>query len=136
MSNSLITIGCRNTEVPFFPSYTWQFLNTDLQAGQNVTLWTSTLSNTTGAFNWIQAFFSPQLTVAPQLVIYSGNTNSDGTLQGSLIQFAYSGEIKKIKGIGLFTSAKDIRGVIQTSTPIGATATTQLSGVTAYGGLY
>lgn len=119
----------RNTEMPFFPSITWSFLNSDII--------TTLPGNFVAPFTWIQAFFDPTLSVAATLAIWNGLYQSDGVtpmLNG--IRFAYSGERINIKGIALFSTGTDRRGATVTSVPIGSSLTTQLSQVIAYGGMY
>ncbi len=132
MTIQSLNITDRNTDIPFFPSITWNYTNTDI---------ISSLDQLNGAFfldtfSWIQAFFdATQLTVAPQLAIWTGDRRANGTPILSGITFAYSGERINIKGQGLFTTGTNIRGQTVTSTPIGATIETDLLLVTAYGGM-
>lgn len=119
-----IDIRDRNTDIPFTPSYTYSLLEADKDTFFKI------------PFHWIQAFFDNTLSVNPELVIYTGEINSDGSKQGNLVRFSYSGERIKIKGLGILTSADDCRGVTITSTPIGNTGTTDLLKVVAWGGAY
>ena len=128
-----LSLTDRNTDIPFFPSLTWNFTNSDI---------ITTLSQLQGVqpyntFNWIQAFFNAaSIAVAPQLAIWGGGYHSDGiTPILSGITFAYSGERINIKGQVLFTTGTNIRGQTVNSTPIGSTPTADLLLVTAYGGM-
>ncbi len=121
-----------NGSVPYFPSLTWEYQNSDL-----ITTGEIPMGGFIMTFNWIQAFFDSTISVPPELVIYSGRTLPDGiTPIVSRIRFAYSGERINIKGNALYQSGEDIRGTTVTSTPIGAAPTTDISQVIAYGGMY
>lgn len=120
-----IQITSRNTEVPFFPNLSW-----------NLTEASKGLLNLP-TFNWIQAFFDAQsLTVPAQLVIWSGNSFSDGTPIVSKVRFAYSGERINFKGKVIYDSGADRFGNTINSSTIGDNETTDLLEVIAYGGMY
>jgi len=120
-SGNDVSIGQYNRELPFFPNKTYVIEAADLG---NLNL---------RAFMWIQAFFDAASVTSPQVVAWGGHYNADGTPQGNLIPFGYSGHIIQFKGKGLLTSAVDCRGVTQTSTPFGV-APTQIRRVVVYGG--
>ena len=129
MTNPVVqsfSVVTRNTNVPFFPQWNYPLFEADKG---NISL---------PAFSWIQAFFdSAELTVLPQLVIYSGTDESGAnTPIYSVVQFAYSGERVNVKGQGIVASATDIRGNSIASTPIGSTHTSDLLQVFAWGGMY
>lgn len=134
---SNLNIVDRNTDIPFFPSITWNFTNSDIISSLDQLNGPSSLYT----FSWIQAFFNPiELTGLPQLAIWAGGYQSDGVtplLNG--ITFAYSGERINIKGQVLFTTGLNQRGQTVSSTPIGSTQATDpatdLLLVTAYGGM-
>lgn len=113
----------RNTDIPFTPSISWSLVEAD----KDVFMMT---------FGWIQAFFDDTLAVNPELVVYSGKLNDDGSRQGNLIRFAFSGERVKFKGNMILSSADDCRNVTIQSIPIGNTANSDLLKVIAYGGNY
>jgi hypothetical protein len=120
---SNLNVTDRNTDIPFFPSLTWNLTNSDF--GDKTLL----------TFNYIQAFFDPTLTLTPYLCVYSGNNDDSGNPILSQIRFAYSGEKVQIKAKGIFSTGTNIRGQTVTSLAIGATPTTQFSEVVAYGGM-
>lgn len=125
MSHFDIAQNVINTEVPYFPSYSWQLTAADFAIP---TLW---------VFNWVQAFYDASLAVQPTLVVSTGETGPDGTLIASAIYFAYSGERINFKGKILLASGTDRRGNMVTSTPIDAEApTSSLENVIVYGGNY
>lgn len=119
-----LNIGDRNTDIPFTPSQSWILTEADKDTFIGPT------------FGWIQAFFDNSLGVNPELAVYAGKTNSDGSRQANIIRFAYSGERVKFKGCGILSSGKDCRGVTIISTPIGVTPGTDLLQVIVYGGAY
>jgi hypothetical protein len=112
----------RNTDIPFTASCTWSLTEADKDAFFGLT------------FGWLQAFFDNALGVNPQLVVFAGKYNEDGSKQGNIVPFAFSGEKVKIKGNGILSTGKDCRGVTWTSVPIGETGTTDLLRVIAWGG--
>lgn len=122
MPLSNLSVNDRNTDIPFFPSITYNLLNADFGV-------------LVPTFSWIQAFFSPDLTVAPTLCVYGGWNHADGTPILSEIQFAFSGERINIKGCAIYASGTNIRDQAVTSTPIGSSVTTQITNVIAYGGM-
>jgi hypothetical protein len=127
--SSNINITDRNTEVPFYPSFSYQIINSDMITSVNDIV--------LPPFFWIQAFFDAESLTAPaQLAIYSGAEDDAGNPIVSIVRFAYSGEMKNFKGLAIFTSGEDIRGDTIESTPIGATTTTDLLNVIAYSGMY
>lgn len=117
-----LDINNRNTDIPFTPSCSWSLTEEDKDVFGKLT------------FGWIQAFFDNTLSVNPELVVFAGKYNDDGSKQGNLIRFAYSGERVKVKGNMILSTAKDCRGITIASTPIGNTGTTDLLKVIAYGG--
>ncbi len=120
-----ISVTSRNTELPFFPNFTYELLEADKG---NIT--------TVPAFSWIQAFFDPLLLSVPaQLAIFNGHFFDDDLPILSLVRFAYSGERINIKGRGIFVSGKNVRQQVVNSTPIGAIGGSDLSQVIAYGGM-
>lgn len=120
-----INITSRNTDLPFFPNFTYELFEADKDNKDIPT------------FTWIQAFFDSTLSVAPELAIFSGSNFEDTNLPIlSLVRFAYSGERINIKGRGIFTTGKNIRGQTVKSIGIGTIVTTQFSQVIAYGGMY
>lgn len=121
---NMLDINNRNTDIPFTSSCSWSLTEADKDTFFKLT------------FGWIQAFFDNTLTVNPQLVIYSGLMNLDGSRQGNLIRFAYSGERVKFKGLGILSIGDDCRNISNESTPIGNTGATDLLKVIAYGGNY
>jgi hypothetical protein len=132
-TSNLLSVNQNNGSVPFFPSYTWNYLNADIFTSatqKNQFLLT---------FSWIQAFFDPTaITVIPQLAIWSGHYLPDGItplLNG--VRFGYSGERINIKGNALFATGTNVRGQTVISTPINAASPSDsLSQVIAYGGMY
>lgn len=127
MATSLVnlSISDRNTDIPFFPNLTYNFLNADF----------GVVSPSIPTFNWIQAFFDSTFTGIPTLCIGTGGFNSAGAPIVSQVRFAYSGERINIKGQSIYASGVNIRGQTVTSTPIGAVLTTDLIQVIAYGGM-
>lgn len=121
-----LNLSNRNTELPFFPSHSWQFFQADYTTNPN-----------TPTFNYIQAFFdADQLTTQPQVVVYSGQQDQNGNKIYSCVPFAYSGQMVPFKGKYLINSGGDLRGDSHQSTPIGNDATTDLISVWAYGGMF
>lgn len=118
-----LSVSDRNTDMPFFPSLTWNLTNADFGV------------KTLPTFNYIQAFFDATLTDPPYLCVYSGNNHTDGSPILSQVRFAYSGEKIQIKGKGIFASGTNIRDQAVTSLPIGSTPTDDLLEVIAYGGM-
>lgn len=125
-TTTTIDINSRNTEVPYFPSSGYELFNADFG---DVTLPT---------FNWIQATFdAAAITVSPQLVVWSGDIDPDtGAYISTLVLFAYSGERINFKGKAILATGTDVRGNSITSTPIGATAASDLARVLTYGGMF
>jgi hypothetical protein len=121
---SQLSITDRNTDIPFTPSQSWILTEEDKDTFIGPT------------FGWIQAFFHDTLTENPQLAVFSGKKNLDGTRQANIVRFAFSGERVKFKGCGILTSGKDCRGVTITSAPIGNSPTTDLLQVIVEGGAY
>jgi len=119
-----LDIGNRNTDIPFTSSCSWSLTETDKDIFFSLT------------FGWIQAFFDLTLSVNPEIVVYSGKLNDNGSKQGNLIRFAYSGERVKFKGNGILSTANDCRGVSISSLPIGNVLTSDFLKVIAYGGNY
>lgn len=115
-----------NTQVPFFPSYTWELTESDFG---NVQLWT---------FNWVQAFWDVTNFVGtPNLVVSTGERSASGNIIASLIRFAYSGQSIPIKGKIILATGTDRRGNTVTSIPIDAgSPTDSFSQVIVYGGNY
>lgn len=110
-----------NNLVPLFPSNSWNLTQAD--AGDQ----------TKPTFNWIQAFFDPTFSGVPFLLVWSGNYADDNTPIVSPVPFAYSGESKIFKGKVLYATGKDRFGNTLTATVIGASPTTQITSVFAYG---
>lgn len=126
-----LSLDDNNKELPYFSSSTWNLKNTDFLNGAEPIL----LNNNLPVFNWIQAFFDSTLAVIPYLAIWSGAINpATGLPIVNKVRFAYSGERVNIKGVAILTSGTDVRGDTVTSTPIGATLTTDLLEVIAQGG--
>lgn len=115
----------RNTELPFFPNFTYDLLEADKGV------------ETLPAFNWIQAFFdSTQFVGNPKLVVLSGFEEDGTTKIYSEISFAYSGEMKNIKGKGIVDAATNIRDQSISSDVIGVSdPVTMITKVTVYGGM-
>lgn len=133
--NQDLNILSNNASIPFYPSITWEYVNSDIilegtAPGHYIA------SGLT--FSWIQAFFDQDnITDPAKLAIWSGRIAADGvTPVLSLVRFAYSGERINIKGNALFTSGVNIKGQLVSSSPIGSVATTDLQQVIAYGGMY
>lgn len=127
-----LNITQNNGSVPYFPSLTWTYRNSDL-----ITTGKIPQGGFIMTFNWIQAWYDQTLGTPPQLLVYSGRTFDDGvTPILSLIRFSWSGEKINIKGNALYASGLDIRSQAVTSTPIGNAPTTDLSTVLAFGGMY
>ncbi len=123
---SNISVTDRNTDIPFFPNITYNFLNADYDVIDPIDI---------PAFSWIQAFFDSGLLVAPTICVYTGNRDENDDPILSQVRFAYSGERINIKGMGIFSTGKNWRGQTVTSVPIGAATTTNLLQVIAYGGM-
>lgn len=126
-----LSLDDNNKELPYFSSSSWNLKNTDFLNGSLPIL----SNNKLPVFNWIQAFFDSTLAVVPYLAIWSGATDSTTGLPiVNKVRFAYSGDKVEVKGVAILTSGTDLRGDTVTSTPIGATLTTDLLEVIAWGG--
>lgn len=122
-----IDVLSRNTELPYFPNFTWDFLDADLDN-----------KNLDTCFTWIQAFYdSTQIADGiAKLVIWSGHYFSDKvTPILSEVCFSYSGERVHCKGKALFTTGLNCRGQTVTTSAIDSGDPTAISKVTAYGGM-
>lgn len=126
MSSFDIAQNVINTQVPYFPSYSWGLTSSDFGVPD---LW---------VFNWIQAFWDVNdFAATPKLVISNGERDANNDLICSLVQFAYSGERVNFKGKIILASGTDRRGNAITSTPINASSPADsFINVIAYGGNY
>lgn len=128
LNGTNLDIRQQNRELPFTPSKSWILQEADK----------NNFNFPTGV--WLQAFFDttfdPSLTGPPQLAVWSGATNDDGSKQANIVVFPFSGALVPFKSKGIFTSGVDWRGVTITSTPIGSTKTSDLLLVVVYGGAY
>lgn len=127
MASSLsnLSISDRNTDIPFFPNITYNFLSSDF----------GVVSPSIPTFSWIQAFFDSSFIGIPSLCIGTGAFDAAGNPIVSRVRFAYSGERINIKGQSIYDSGMNSRGQTVSSSPIGATLTTDLLEVIAYGGM-
>ncbi len=112
-----IDINNRNTDVPFFPSNSWELTADDYG---NEKLQT---------FNWIQAFVDDSFS-GPIYLVVQGR---DEEFQ-SLIRFPYSGAMVPFKGKSILDSGTNWRGTAITGTPIGSNEATDIVEVIVYGG--
>lgn len=125
MGATALNITNRNSELPFFPSENWYLTE---ESKGNLLLPT---------FSWLQAFFDAEnITVAPQLAVWSGQYHANGDPVLSVVRFAYSGERVNFKGKAVFAAGTNILNQVVTSAVIGETATTDLLQVIAWGGAY
>lgn len=115
-----ISISNRNTDVPFFPSISWELTADDYGV------------NTLLTFNWIQAFVDTASFSGPIYLVVQGE---DDEFQ-SLIRFPYSGACMQFKARTILASGFDWRGNAITATPIGDNEATDIVQVIAYGGNY
>lgn len=120
---SALSLTDRNTDIPFFPSSTWNLVSNDFG---KINLPT---------FSWIQAFYDASLAAEPLLAIFTGNFTDAGVPILSEVRFAYSGERINIKGSGIFVSGLNNRGQAVSSTTIGVNPVADLSRVIAWGGM-
>jgi hypothetical protein len=118
-----LSVTDRNTDLPFFPSCTWNLTQADIGL------------KTLPTFNYIQAFFDESLGVEPILAIFSGAFHDDGSPILSEIRFAFSGDKIQIKGSGFFMTGTNIIGQTVSSITIRSAPTTDLSRVIAFGGM-
>lgn len=112
-----IDITNRNTDVPFFPSNSWELTAADYG---NELLQT---------FNWIQAFVDDAFSGPIYLVVQGANEEFQ-----SLIRFPYSGAMVQFKGKSILATGTNWRGTAITATLIGADEATEIVEVIAYGG--
>lgn len=118
-----ISITDRNTDIPFFPNQTYNIVASDYDTNLPV-------------FNWIQAFFDSSFAEVPQLAVFTGAFHDDGSPILSGIEFAYSGHMIQIKGMGIFEAGTNIRDQSVSSVLVNPSSPTDsFRKIIAYGGM-
>jgi len=114
------SITDRNTDIPFFPSVSWELTADDYG------------NNTLPTFFWIQAFVDTESFTGPINVVVQGADNE----YQSIVRIPYSGAMVPFKGKTILASGTDFRGNELTATPIGDDESTDIVELRVYGGNY